>query len=145
MRKDIATQPQTKPNDVNHTVELVVEMVRTAIEKVPAEERDALKRRLSELLASPWMPKKGGPVLNNIVHLFQTKTAWTAAEIREALAANGNEPNQHAVYSALQYLGNKQIIERYGYGQYRLRNGAGLVTSDKLREPDLVKGGVMEN
>ena len=123
-------------------------MIRAAIDAIPPDQRDELKQRLTEALTKPQIPTRGGEVLNNIVNLFKSsdKTEWTASEIRTALAdADGNEPPKASVYSALQYLGTKRVIQRHGYGRYTFEGGVAAITSDAFREPDIGKGGIMED
>jgi hypothetical protein len=135
MAKDSsAIQTVASPSEASPAIDVALGMIRAAIDAVPADQRDELKRRLTEDLTKPQIPVRGGEVLNNIVRLFQNneKTDWTAAEIRAALStANGNEPPKAAVYSALQYLGGMKILRRVGYGRYVVDGGGLLITHDR--------------
>ncbi len=114
-------------------VALAVEMLRAAWERVPSEKRRAVADLLGVALARPKAPRRGGPVLDNVIALFreEPRKEWNACEVVSKLANKGVTAEPKQVYSALTYLSGMKILRRVGYGRYLVEGGGLLVTHDR--------------
>ena len=107
---------------------MAAEMLRGALEKLTPPKRRAVAKLLSEFLEEPRLPKRAGPVLDNVISLFRSdrRKEWSASEVVAALA---NKAARKQVYNALNYLSTpnppgRRILTKTGYGKYLLEDGS---------------------
>ena len=108
-----------------------VQMLRAAIECIPASQRAAVFAQLTDVLPEAMRlrlraPHRGGEVLTNVFELFRnspTETRDTADVVFE-LAKKGKPADAQPVRLAMNYLNSRRILRRVGYGKYQLEDGS---------------------
>ena len=107
------------------------EMVRAMFAAMTAEQRADAIADIRDLLPDtifekPKAPQRGGDVLNNVFLLFKREPEVTRAaqEVKEKLANEGKDADVQAVRNALNYLNSRHVLQRIGYGRYRLADGS---------------------
>lgn len=123
-----ALDPSSDPE-----VDLAVEMLRAALERLPEYKRQAVIDRLVDMMPKSKVPQRGGPILDNVINLFRERPAQeiSAAAVVAALADRGITATPKPVYNALNYLNGMRIIKRVGYGRYIMEGGGMLTTNDR--------------
>src|SRR5687767_8197679 len=101
------------------------EVLRGAIERIPANQRDAVLAKIQDLLAKPKAPQRGGELLNNVFELFKKEPTVErrASDVIRELNLDA-EADAKPVHNALNYLYGTKVLHRIGYGLYRLENGS---------------------
>ncbi len=122
--------PHSASDNADPEVELAANVLKSALTGVPVQKRAAVVERLTEMLAPMKAPKRGNPVLNNVVDLFKQRAEWTAGEVVAALKEKGVPAQSKQVYGALTYLSGAKILRRVGYGKYLIEGGALMITHD---------------
>jgi hypothetical protein len=114
--------------DADPDVILAAEMLHGALEKLTPEKRRAVAKLLSEWLSEPQLPKRAGPVLDNVIALFRAdrRKEWTSSEV---VAALRDKAQRKQIYNALNYLSSptqsgRRILTKTGYGKYLLEDGS---------------------
>lgn len=108
------------------------DMLRALIEQIPVHQRASVFEQVRDLLpvtvkGHPKGPHRGGEILNNVYELFRKEPmmARAAPEVQAEIEKTSNariEPQ--AVRNALNYLHSRQVLQRIGYGRYRLADGS---------------------
>lgn len=119
-------------------IQAIEEAIQLLLEPLSGHDQESLLRRL---LASrcPIDTPRAGEVLGAIVRLMPRRSQWTAAEVKDEVAAQGISATPKEVYNAISYLTRTGRIRRIGYGRYQL-DGVGIVTSDELLNNRAVEG-----
>ena len=102
------------------------EMLRAAIQSIPKDERATVFAQLRDLLEQDKAPKRGRDLLNNVYELFkrEPEAQRSAPEVVAALADKGTTVDVAPVRYALNYLHGRRVLQRVGYGKYRLEDGS---------------------
>ena len=104
------------------------QILRAVLQSIPHDQREAVLAQVRDLLPASFDQKRGvqrgGDVLNNVLLLFRSdpKERDSALVIKE-LAQQGKRYEPQPVRLALNYLNSRRILQRVGYGKYRLENG----------------------
>jgi hypothetical protein len=116
-------EPQADPDVI-----MAANMLRRALEELSPPKRRAVAKLLAGWIAEPRLPKRAGPVLDNVIALFRSdrsKSSWSASEVVAALA---DKAERKQIYNALNYLSapnptGRRILKKAGYGRYLLEDG----------------------
>jgi hypothetical protein len=118
--------PILQPETDNPALKARAEMLRALILSIPDNERAATFAQVRdtlplELFAKSKAPQRGGDILNNVFELFQREPAIErgALEIARELAVEAQP-----VRNALNYLNSRRVLQRVGYGKYRMGDGS---------------------
>jgi hypothetical protein len=124
---------RTCESEADPEVALAADMLRAAWERVPEAKRRAVADLLADIFVPVRAPKRGGPVLENVIELFKNerRPEWSAGDVVTALSDRGVSAEPKKVYSALTYLSGMKILRRIGYGRYIIEGGALLITNDR--------------
>jgi hypothetical protein len=119
--------------EIDPEVAAFARVLRSAWEGVPEDKRAAVADLLADVFVPVKTPKKGGPVLENVIELFrrEKRQEWNAADVVSALADKGVTTEPKKVYSALTYLSGMKILRRVGYGRYMVEGGGMVITNDR--------------
>jgi hypothetical protein len=104
--------------------ESIGEAILMLLERLPADEADALFSQLEEVRNPSSRPKRGGEVFGNIISLFQrtAKAEWSVPEVQTALTNDGTEADPKAVQNVVNYLARTGRLIRIGRGRYIVRD-----------------------
>lgn len=126
---DIRASVPAPQEDAGRTARATV--VRAVFGAMSPEQRSDAIADIRDLLPDsifekPKAPHRGGDVLNNVFDLFKREPDVTRAapEVREKLADEGKDADVQAVRNALNYLNSRRVLQRIGYGRYRLADGS---------------------
>ena len=107
------------------------ETLRAMILSIPADQRAPVFALVRDLLPASLFekskaPHRGGEVLNNIFELFKREPTVErgTADVVQELAKVGVAAEPQSVRNALNYLNSRRIVQRVGYGRYRMEDGS---------------------
>jgi hypothetical protein len=124
---------EKRPHSIpqSEDAETSVRMLRAVIQAIPEERRAEVLERVRDLIPSSLfknsrIPQRGGDVLNNVFELFKSEPAVErgAPEVHDALAKSGKPAEPQSIRNALNYMSSRQILQRVGYGRYRMADGS---------------------
>lgn len=111
--------------------------------KLSPARRSVLLQGFEQELTAP--SSRGGPVFENVIHLIDEHSEWTAASLQRKLAERGHPVDAKTLSNCLNYLVKSGRLTRISRGHYAV-TGFGVITSDELFPlHDIPKGGVNED
>ena len=114
------------------------DMLRAVIQQIPRHQRAGVFELVRDLLPQtiighPNAPQRGGEVLKNVYELFRRAPSVpkAAPEVQAELAkATQTTVEPQSVRNALNYLNQRRILRRVGYGRYILEDGSLITTTE---------------
>ena len=107
------------------------EMLRATIAAIPSHQLAAVFNEIRDVLPPslfdhPKAPQRGGDTLNNVYDLFKQDpgTQRGAPEVKKELAKAGKPADAQPIRNALNYLSQRRVPRRVGYGLYQLSDGS---------------------
>ena len=107
-------------------IDTVTQAIWELLEPLPPAEQERVLRTVR-----PATTPRAGEVLDTVIRLLPSETAWTVGKVRQDVAAAGIEATAKEVYNAVGYLARKGHVRRLGYGRYVVL-GVGIITPDDL-------------
>lgn len=128
--KNVAEAPlPDSPNTVE--IKTRAEMLRAAIQSIPADQRNAVLAEVRDLIPKsvferPKEPERGSELTKNVYLVFKNdpKTKRDAKGVVDVLERGGMKADIKPVRYSLNYLRNRQILRRVGYGLYQMEDGS---------------------
>jgi hypothetical protein len=113
---------ETTANDL--AVQAWADVLRAAISAIPKDQRNAVLAQVRDLFEHDNAPKRGSELLTNI-YLIYKREPHTKRGALDVVAELGLDKAQDAqpVRYALNYLHDRRVLRRVGYGKYQLENG----------------------
>jgi len=123
--RDLQSEKQyllEKINNIDIKINERNNIIQNLVKLCPKEEREKIMSEYKEYYDSPIDFSRSGPTLRYTFSILKSypSYSWSVPEIVQRLEESGFDADQKSVHNALNYLLERELVERVGRGRYSI-------------------------